>query len=65
MCFSGPKIPDPPPPVELPPDVDEPGEVEVAREALATRGKTRKVRGRRQLTVGLKTPKSSGSNVSS
>jgi len=58
MCFSSPKIPDPPPPPQVPPE-DEPGEVEIGREALATKGKKRRVRGRRVLTVGLSTPKTS------
>jgi len=61
MCFSSPKIPDPPPPPQVPPPEDDPGEVEVGREALASQGKKRLVRGRRVLTVGLKTPVSSGS----
>ena len=52
MCFSRPKIPDPPPPVDVPP-VDEPGEVEIGAEAQASRGQKRKYRGRRALTVGL------------
>ena len=57
MCFSSPKIPDPVPPPVMPPPEDAPGEVEVAREALQTRGKRKKVSGRRALTVGLRTPK--------
>lgn len=65
MCFSSPKIPDPSPPPVTPPPEDGPGEVEIAREALATRGGRRKVRGRRVLTVGLKTPTSSSSSSSS
>ena len=52
MCLSRPKIPDPPPPVDVPP-VDEPGEVEIGSEAMASKGQKRKYRGRRALTVGL------------
>ena len=59
MCFSSPKIPDPPPPPQTPPPEDDPGEVEVGRDALSSQGKRRKVRGRRVLTVGLKTPATS------
>ena len=55
MCFSKPKIPDPPPVVDVPP-VDEPGDLEIGTEAMASRGQRRKVKGRRALTVGLTTP---------
>ncbi len=61
MCFSSPKIPDPPKLAQTPPPEDEPGGVETGREAMASRGKRRKVRGRQVLTVGLRTPVSSGS----
>ena len=60
MCFSSPKIPDPPPLAQVPPPEDGPGEVEMGRAALASQGKKRKVRGRRALTIGLSTPFSSG-----
>ena len=61
MCFSSPKIPEPPPQAQVPPPEDDPGEVEVAREALASQGGKRTVRGRKVLTVGLTPPSSSGS----
>lgn len=61
MCFSSPKIPSVPPPPQVPPG-DEPGEVEVGREALLTQDRRRKVQGRRVLTVGLKSPTSSGAS---
>ena len=64
MCFSSPKIPDPPPPVETPVE-DKPGEVLVADEAAELRGDKRKVSGRRALTIGLAVPKSTPNTASS
>ena len=55
MCFSRPKIADPPPQVDVPP-VDEPGDLNIGTRAMAAKGKRRKVKGRRALTVGLTTP---------
>ena len=58
MCFSKPKIPDPPQMVDVPP-VDESGELEIGTEAMATKGIKRKAKGRMALTVGLKAPSTS------
>ena len=61
MCCSCPKIPKPPPPPKDPPPEETPGEVVLAPGERDKRTGRRKVMGRRALTVGLNTPRKSGS----
>ena len=63
MCFSSPKIPDPPKQVTVQED-DEVGEDEMGTDANASKNPPKK-QGRRLLTVGLRAPiKSSGVSYS-